>query len=399
MSRGLAARHSQVVAILAGALFSVPTLAQNNDWIIRQQQQQQMMRQQEETRRQQERNRQQALEQQRRLEEDRRRMQDQQRRERDRMLQEQRQRQLADQRRQQDAQRERDLRNRQKDMTRAPGVAPGSNRTVLANGRLARPLTAGEIQRGFTGRVTADGRALVKVQNRVFTVPASRIAGLSARLARLKASTSLSTRQQGNMRELSQRLSSSTSPAIIASRIETARALRQKNQQLIGNAKLVPQDSFAARYAREKPASGTSQALRKGAGVATYDGKLPHVTDPQWFKGRNSVPVPGQIAQRLNGQRFSSFGAFRNALWKEIARDPLLQQSFAADDLKRMRDGKAPKATELQQRGKRQSHELDHHHEIQDGGGTYNVNNIRIKTPDAHARKISRDFNLSSGTH
>lgn len=43
--------------------------------------------------------------------------------------------------------------------------------------------TPGEIQKGFTGRVTADGRALVKFQNRILTVPASRISGLSAKLA------------------------------------------------------------------------------------------------------------------------------------------------------------------------------------------------------------------------
>lgn len=56
---------------------------------------------------------------------------------------------------------------------------------VISNGiaRMARPLTAGEIQRGFTGKVTADGRALIKFQNRIFTVPASRVSGLSARLA------------------------------------------------------------------------------------------------------------------------------------------------------------------------------------------------------------------------
>ncbi|WP_423174584.1 hypothetical protein [Stenotrophomonas maltophilia] len=54
-----------------------------------------------------------------------------------------------------------------------------------------RPLTPGEIQRGFTGKVTTDGKALIKLGNRVVTAPASRVSGLSARLAannnRLKA--------------------------------------------------------------------------------------------------------------------------------------------------------------------------------------------------------------------
>jgi hypothetical protein len=50
--------------------------------------------------------------------------------------------------------------------------------------KMARPLTPAEIQRGFTGRVTADGRALIKYQGRIFAVPASRVSGLSARLAK-----------------------------------------------------------------------------------------------------------------------------------------------------------------------------------------------------------------------
>lgn len=56
---------------------------------------------------------------------------------------------------------------------------------VISSGipKMARPLTAGEIQRGFTGRVTTDGRALIKFQGRIFTVPASRVSGLSAKLA------------------------------------------------------------------------------------------------------------------------------------------------------------------------------------------------------------------------
>jgi hypothetical protein len=67
-------------------------------------------------------------------------------------------------------------------------LQPGTNQQtgmVMSGGvaKMNRPLTPGEIQRGFTGKVTSDGRALIKFQNRVFTVPASRVSGLSARLA------------------------------------------------------------------------------------------------------------------------------------------------------------------------------------------------------------------------
>lgn len=41
--------------------------------------------------------------------------------------------------------------------------------------RLNRALTAAELRRGFTGKITLDGRALVRVGNRVLAVPASRV--------------------------------------------------------------------------------------------------------------------------------------------------------------------------------------------------------------------------------
>lgn len=44
--------------------------------------------------------------------------------------------------------------------------------------KLTRPLTPAEAKKGFTGKVTADGRALVRFQGRVFAVPASTISGL-----------------------------------------------------------------------------------------------------------------------------------------------------------------------------------------------------------------------------
>jgi len=46
-----------------------------------------------------------------------------------------------------------------------------------------RSPTPSDIQKGFTGKVTADGRALVRLQNQILAVPASRVSGLSAKLA------------------------------------------------------------------------------------------------------------------------------------------------------------------------------------------------------------------------
>lgn len=56
-------------------------------------------------------------------------------------------------------------------------TANRSDKVVFSNGiaKLTRPLTPGEAKRGFTGKLTGDGRALVKFQGRVFAVPAARV--------------------------------------------------------------------------------------------------------------------------------------------------------------------------------------------------------------------------------
>ena len=71
--------------------------------------------------------------------------------------------------------------------------------------------TPGEIQKGFTGRTTADGRALVKFKNKILVVPASRINGLSARQARDKQirNSRMTADQQQATRMRLQRIGSS----------------------------------------------------------------------------------------------------------------------------------------------------------------------------------------------
>ncbi len=70
--------------------------------------------------------------------------------------------------------------------------------TAISTGVVKAPRnpTPSEIQKGFIGRVTADGRALVKFQNRILAVPATRISGLSARLAKDNERKTSSTAQQ-----------------------------------------------------------------------------------------------------------------------------------------------------------------------------------------------------------
>lgn len=146
----------------------------NADWWRRQQQQQQQQQRQQELDRQ---RRQQEAERQRLRDQERQRMRDQERarvqqQERDRLLQQRREAANSN------------LRGRQpanSNVRRAGGpaaaVSRSGDRVLYSNGvaRLNRPPTAGELRRGFTGKVTQDGRALVKVNNRVLAVPAARV--------------------------------------------------------------------------------------------------------------------------------------------------------------------------------------------------------------------------------
>jgi hypothetical protein len=189
---------------------SGPLLAQSN-WQQQQQRQQDMQRQQQEQQRQQQQaqQRQQMQDQQRQQmqAQQRQQMQEQQRQQmqaqqRQQMQQQQRQQMKTQQQNQQrqTQQQQQQTQQRQQQQTaeqqrrqmqqqgKLGTVQPGTNKRtgmVISGGvaKMNRPLTPGEIQRGFTGRVTTDGRALIKFQGRIFTVPASRVSGLSAKLA------------------------------------------------------------------------------------------------------------------------------------------------------------------------------------------------------------------------
>ncbi len=169
-------------ALVCMTLPAATALAQsNNNW-----QQQQWQRQQDQQRQQQ-----QAQQRQQMQDQQRQQMQTQQRQQMQEQMRQQQQQQvrqrLQEQQRQQMQTQQRQATQAQQ-QSKLGTLQPGTNKPtgmVVSGGvaKMNRPLTAGEIQRGFTGRVTTDGKALIKFQNRIFTVPASRVSGLSARLA------------------------------------------------------------------------------------------------------------------------------------------------------------------------------------------------------------------------
>jgi filamentous hemagglutinin len=100
----------------------------------------------------------------------------------------------------------------------------------------------------------------------------------------------------------------------------------------------------------------------------------------------NAGKVPAQIAVKLAGKSYRSFDHFREEFWKAAAKDRYLSRQFNASNLERMRSGKAPYASGLQQQGGRQKYEIDHQQPIAKGGNVYDMNNLIIRTPYNHIK-------------
>lgn len=106
-----------------------------------------------------------------------------------------------------------------------------------------------------------------------------------------------------------------------------------------------------------------------------------------WLGGAGTgdgAPIPNRIADKLRGRKFGSFDTFRKAFWKEVSADPELSKQFSADDLERMKLGRAPTVRFRDSVGKRVKVELHHKVEIYKGGDVYNVDNLNVLTPKRH---------------
>lgn len=125
--------------------------------------------------------------------------------------------------------------------------------------------------------------------------------------------------------------------------------------------------------------------MRYANGVAFIGGSHLADADHNWLSD-GTGGIPGQVAARLNGQRFNTFDAFRRAFWKTVADIPLLADTFSRGNVGRMRDGLSPIATRDGWHGRQRSMVIHHQREIQYGGGVYDMSNMRIVTPRIHHR-------------
>ncbi len=105
-----------------------------------------------------------------------------------------------------------------------------------------------------------------------------------------------------------------------------------------------------------------------------------------WLIGASSgmgVPIPKDVADSLRGREFKSFDSFRAALWKAVSESGAADQ-FIKQNVGRMRKGKAPRVRKADRVGGRMSYELHHLEKVSEGGGVYDVDNLRVNTPRNH---------------
>ncbi|WP_429529909.1 HNH endonuclease [Pseudomonas frederiksbergensis] len=73
----------------------------------------------------------------------------------------------------------------------------------------------------------------------------------------------------------------------------------------------------------------------------------------------------------------------RSALWEAVSESAAADQ-FIKHNVSRMRTGRAPRVREADSVGGRLSYELHHLEKVSEGGGVYDVDNLRVNTPRNH---------------
>jgi hypothetical protein len=123
--------------------------------------------------------------------------------------------------------------------------------------------------------------------------------------------------------------------------------------------------------------------MRYTSGTAFVSGPALANADANWLSN-GSGAVPRQVAERLNGQRFSSFDSFREAFWMTVADTPDLIGGFSRGNLGRMRNGLAPIAHRDGWHGSQNQMVIHHQNEIRHGGPVYDMSNMQIVSPRQH---------------
>ncbi|MBI6925005.1 S-type pyocin domain-containing protein [Pseudomonas putida] len=100
----------------------------------------------------------------------------------------------------------------------------------------------------------------------------------------------------------------------------------------------------------------------------------------------DGAPLPSRIADIHRGKPFKNFDAFRRSIWKSIANDLELAKNFDDRSLRRMKRGLAPLVDDRDIYMSQITYVLHHVTPISEGGGVYDMSNIRVVIPPLHNR-------------
>lgn len=102
----------------------------------------------------------------------------------------------------------------------------------------------------------------------------------------------------------------------------------------------------------------------------------------------SGAPIPAHIADKLRGREFKNFDDFREALWLEVSKDPVLMEQFIISNQSRIQQGLTARVpAEGYYYGPKEivnKFQIHHLVAIEHGGRVYDIDNLRIVTPRLH---------------
>ncbi|HBP18365.1 MAG TPA: hypothetical protein DEA08_11320 [Planctomycetes bacterium] len=139
---------------------------------------------------------------------------------------------------------------------------------------------------------------------------------------------------------------------------------------------------------------GAADTARNTPGVATGGTNLPTGARFNATLKRHGVArIPEPVARKLRGRKFKNWQDFRQEFWKAVDEIPGIRDQFSRSSQGRIakRPALAPRvpqhAADARMGRGANSLNLDHTRDIADGGGVYDLGNIRVMTPRRHADK------------
>ncbi|HLV77593.1 MAG TPA: hypothetical protein VKY53_06705, partial [Marinobacter sp.] len=128
------------------------------------------------------------------------------------------------------------------------------------------------------------------------------------------------------------------------------------------------------------PATVTSPGTTGLRPLSLVSGSAMRLTNGWAMAARMGASVMSTAASTV----LLAFWPSKLAFWVEVSADEGMRSQFSPANVNRMRKGRAPRAPMIHTVGGRRSFELHHLNEVRNGGGIYELDNLRVNTPKNH---------------